>query len=180
MMKNKKLKIIIALALILQLLLPLYLLSYHYSAYDEAVSQTTEFKFRLEYLDIYDVYDTGNGVQNLDFSIKDIYDYYNEDIEVTVGEDGFAKMSASKDKNRNKNWFTFKYYYESNFYSSEEYEYAEGVDVTKLIYTINALYEEDVITPEGFYITAKVYKGIFIPTAIYWENEKIISLKTEK
>ena len=180
MMKNKKLKIIIIASLILQLLLPLYLLTYHYSAYDEAMNETDDFRFRLEYLDIYDMYDTGEGVQHLDFKIKDIYEFYGDDIEVTVGTDGFAEMALSKDKNLNKHWFTYKYYYSSNFYSSEEYEYAEGVDVTKLIYTVNALHSEDVENPDGFYMTAKVYKGIFIPTAIYWENEQVISFKTEK
>ena len=115
MMKNKKLKIIVALTLILQFVLPLYMLSYHYSAYDEAVSQTEEFKFRLSYLDIYNIYDTGDAVQHLSFEIKDIYDFYGNDIEVTEGEDGFAEMSASISKSLNKNWFTFKYYYSSNY-----------------------------------------------------------------
>ena len=180
MMKNKKLKIIIIASLILQLLLPLYLLSYHYSAYDEAVSQTEEFKFRLGYLDIYDLYDTGEGVQHMDFQIKDIYEFYGDDIEVTVGTDGFAEMALSKDKNRNKHWFTFKYYYNSDFYTSEEYEYAEGVDVTKLIYTVNALDNYNVENPDGFYVTAKVYKGLFIPTAIYYDGVKVIIFNIEK
>lgn len=174
MMKNKKLKIIIVASLILQLILPLYLLSYHYSAYDEAISQTEEFKFRLSYLDIYNIYDTGDAVQHLSFEIKDIYDFYGNDIEVTEGEDGFAEMSSSINKSLNKNWFTFKYYYESNYYSSEEFYFAEGVDATKLVYTINALHEEDVLNPEGFYVTAKVYKGIFIPTALYYDGAKVI------
>ena len=179
-MKNKKLKIIIALTLILQLILPLYLLSYHYSAYDEAINETADFKLPLEYLDIYNMHDTGEAVQHLSFEIKDIYDHYMEDIEVTVGEDGFAGMSPSKNKNLNKNWFTFKYYYNSNYCTSEEYEYVEGVDVTKLIYTVNALRVEDVGTPEGFYITAKIYKGLFIPTAIYMDNEKVIEFVLDK
>lgn len=180
MMKNKKLKIIIIASLILQLLLPLYLLSYHYSAYDEAVNETDDFRFRLEYLDIYDMHDTGEAVQHLSFEIEDIYDYYMQDIEVAVGEDGFAEISASKNKNLNKNWFTFKYYYDSNFYTSEKYEYAEGVDVSKLIYTVNSLRVEDVKNPDGFYITAKAYKGIFIPTAIYFDGIKVISFNIEK
>lgn len=179
-MKNKKLKIIIALTLILQLILPLYLLSYHYSAYDEAINETADFKLPLEYLDIYDMHDTGEAVQHLSFEIKDIYEHYMEDIEVTVGEDGFAGMSPSKNKNLNKNWFTFKYYYNSNYCTSEEYEYVEGVDVTKLIYTVNALRVEDVGTPEGFYVTAKIYKGLFIPTAIYMDNEKVIEFVLDK
>ena len=179
-MKNKKLKIIIIASLILQLLLPLYLLTYHYSAYDEAINETEDFRFRLEYLNIYDIYDTGEGVQHLDFTIKDAYDYYMQDIEVTVGEDGFAELTTSKNKALNKNWFTFKYYYDSNFYSSEEYDYTEGVDVTRLIYTVNSLYVEDVENPDGFYMTAKVYKGIFIPVAIYFDGARVIEFRPEK
>ena len=178
MMKNKKLKLIIALTLILQLILPLYLLTYHYSAYDEAL-KTADFKFPLEYLDIYNIHDTGDSVQQLGFSIRDIYEYYGEDIEVTVGDDGFAQMTSSKNKSLNKHWFTFKYYYSSNYYTSEEYEYAPGVNKTDIIYRINALRMEDVPNLDGFYITAKAYKGIFIPTAIYYEGEKIIIFHIE-
>ncbi len=180
MMKNKKLKIIIIATLVLQLILPLYLLTYHYSAYDEAVSQTTEFRFPLEYLDIYNIHDTGDSVQQLGFSIKDIYDYYNEDIEVTVGDDGFAQMTLSKNKNLNKNWFTFKYYYSSNYYTSEEYEYAEGVDKTNFINHISSIYREDVLNFDSFYLTAKVHKGLFIPTALYFEGEKVIEFAVKK
>lgn len=179
-MKNKKLKIIIVATLILQLILPLYLLTYHYSAYDEALNETEEFSFRLEYLDIYNIYDTGEGVQNLSFEIKNIYDYYGEDIEVTVGDDGFAQMSSAKNKAVNKHWFTFKYYYQSNHSTSEEYEYTPGTDVTGLIYKVNALYEENVKNPDGFYMTAKVHKGIFIPVAIYFDGARVIEFRPEK
>jgi hypothetical protein len=180
MMKNKKLKIIIIATLVLQLILPLCLLTYHYSAYDEAVSQTTEFRFPLEYIDIYNIYDTADSVQQIGFSIKDIYDYYNEDIEVTVGENGFAEMSEAKNKSLNKNWFTFKYYYSSNYYTSEEYEYVEGVNKTDIISRIDALRMEDIPNFEDFYLTAKVYKGLFIPTAIYYEGGKVIEFAVKK
>ena len=51
--------------------------------------------------------------------------------------------------------------------------------MTKLIYKVNALYVEDVENPDGFYMTAKVYKGIFIPTAIYFDGVEVITFISE-
>ena len=52
--------------------------------------------------------------------------------------------------------------------------------MTKLIYTVNALDNYDVENPDGFYVTAKVYKGLFIPTAIYYDGVKVIIFNIEK
>ena len=182
MMNNsKKLKFIMIATLILQLLLPSYLLYYHYNLHAEAMANSPEFKFRLEYLDMYEVHDSGEGEDRLHYTIKDIYNhnYYREDVAVIEGSDGFVRMSLAENKRLNKYWFTYKYYSQKSYLDSSQYEYAEGFDRIDLIYHVNAMRIEGVEYPEGFYLTAKVYKGIFIPVAIYLEGKKVVVFKNE-
>ena len=180
MMNNKKIKLIIVLTIIIQLLLPSYLLYHHYNLHTEARKNSPEFKLLLESLDIYEVNDTDEGEENLYFSVKDVYNYYSGDVAVAVGSDGFARLSVAENKSLNNYWFTHKYYSRKTYMDSSGYEYAEGVDRLDLIYRVNDMHIEDIENPEGFYITAKVYKGVFLPMAIYLDNVKVIEFIDEK
>ena len=174
-MKNKKLKFFIILTLIIQLLMPSYMLFHHYSLYSAALNQTREFKFRLEYINVY-----RSGKNELYFDIENIYDYTRDDVAVSVGDDGFARLSVAENKIRNKHWFTSKYYFNMNYMTADEYMYEDGVDVVKLKHTIRTKYSLDIEKDDDFYVTAKVYKGAFIPTAIYIEDEKVITFIHDK
>ena len=176
---NKKFKIIIAAILILQIILPAGMLGYHYSAHKDALTKSPEFKLYLDYLDIYEIHDDGNGSEKLSFEVQDVYTYYQSEMAVKVGEDGFAYLTDAENKIFNKHWFTFKYYSNNSYHTSNDYEYVEGINPADIIYRVNALYSKDVPKPEGFYMTAKVYKGIFIPTAIYLDGNKVIVFKNE-
>ena len=176
---NKKFKIIIAAILILQIILPAGMLGYHYSAHKDAMTKSPEFNFKLEYLDIYEIYDDGNGSEKLSFEVQEVYDYYQSEMAVEVGDDGFAYLTDATNKILNKHWFTFKYYSNNSYHTSDDYDYVEGINPADIIYRVNALYSKDVPKPDGFYMTAKVYKGIFIPTAIYLDGTKVIVFKNE-
>lgn len=179
-MKNKKLKIFIILILIVQLLIPAYLLYHHYSLYNTALKESPDFKFRLEHISIYRTTNyTTNPGDRLAFDIENVYDYYQDDASVTVGDDGFARMNPAEDKRLNKYWFSFKYYSGMNFFAEDEYEYEAGVNVMALEHAIRTKYSKDIEKDEVFYVTAKVYKGAFIPTAIYVEGEKVITIYSE-
>ena len=175
MAKNKKLRIFIIAVLILQILMPAGLLYHHYSLHSRARKDSPEFKFRLESIDVYQIYDTGEGDERLDFYVEDLFQYYHDDIAVTVGDDGYAHMAKPENKRLNKHWFTFNYCYDKSQMNNDNYVYEDGVDVAELHHKIYNTYGKDVSKPDGFYVTAKVYKGIFIPVAIYIENEKVIS-----
>ena len=172
---NKKLKFILVFILIIQILMPVGLLTYHYTLHSKVMTESPEFKFRLDGMDIYDIYDTGEGDENLYFDVKDIFQLYHEDIAVTVGEDGYAHMELAEDKKLNKHWFTFEYCYNKSYVNSDSYVYEEGIDIAELHRKINKIYGKDIEKPDGFYVTAKVYRGIFIPIAIYIEDTKVIS-----
>ena len=172
---NKKFKLIIVAILIIQLLMPVGLLTYHYTLHSRAMTESPEFRFKLDGMDIYDIYDTGEGVERLCFDVIDIFQLYNEDIAVTVGEDGYAHMLPSENKKLNKHWFTFEYYYNKSYVNNDSYVYEDGINVAELHRKINKIYGKDIEKPDGFYVTAKVYRGIFIPLAIYIEDTKVIS-----
>ena len=118
---------------------------------------------------------TGEGVERLCFDVIDIFQFYHEDIAVTVGEDGYAHKLPCENKKLNKHWFTFNYYYNKSYVNNDSYVYEEGIDIAELHRKINKIYGKDIEKPDGFYVTAKVYKGIFIPIAIYIEDTKVIS-----
>ena len=91
MMKNKKLKLIIILVLVIQIILPAGMLGYHYSVYNYALEHTPDFKFYLSYFDLYSygdndeiIYDDEDRNDVLYFDIA--YRYYREDMFVTVDE----------------------------------------------------------------------------------------------
>ena len=179
-MKNKKLKVFIIAVLILQILAPAGLLTHHYTLHDTAKKESPEFKFRLDGLSIYDIYDSGEGDEKIVFDVRDLFEFYHQDIAVTVGDDGYAHMELAEDKSMNKHWFTFEYCYNRSYESSDNYKYEDGIDIAELHQKVNKIYGLDVEKPEGFYITAKVYKGIFIPISIYIENEKVITFLNDK
>ena len=194
MMKNKKLKLIIILALVIQIILPAGLLGYHYSMYNYALNNTPDFKFYVSWFHIFTygegkeiLYDYDeNSKELLYFDISDVY--YRKDMAVTVGADGFAVLSEAENKNLNKYWFSHENYNKIDSFSKEEgeFEYVDTEEAGKIVsewrYKYYQQYEMDGITYDGgnsVYITAKVYKGIFIPTAVYKDGVKIITFKTK-
>lgn len=179
-MKNKKLRLFVIAILILQILMPAGLLYHHYSLHSRAMNDPREFKFRLDNIDIYDIYNSGEGDERLSFDILDLFDYYHQDIAVTIGNDGYAQMSLAENKMFNKYWFTFKYCYSKSYANNDNYTYEDGVDVAELHKMINRIYSKDIKKPDNFYITAKVYKGVFIPIAIYIEDVKVITFSNNK
>ena len=189
MMKNKKLKLIIILALVIQIILPAGMLAYHYSIYNYALNNTPDFKFCLSYFDMYS-YGENNEITYKDGeSGKDVFYFdianspYRTDVAVTVDADGFAVMTGIENKRLNKHWFSYENYNKLESFNQTEgdFRYVETEEAEKIMKEWKIryfdIYEEDVIIHKGgnaVYITAKVYKGIFIPMAVYKDNVKII------
>jgi hypothetical protein len=193
-MKNKKLKLIVILALVIQMVLPAGMLAYHYSIYNYALNNTPDFKFYLSYFDLYSygdndeiIYDDEDKNDVLYFDIA--YRYYREDMFVTVDENGFAKISNAQNKKNNKHWFSYDNYNKIGSYSQSEGEFAyvDTEEAKKVMSqwkdTYFDHYGDDEIRFKGgnaVYITAKVYKGMFIPTAVYRDNVKVIEISTKR
>lgn len=184
-MKNKKLKIFVIIILILQILLPAGLLGYHYSLHARAMKESPDFKLRVSYMNIWDYVNDG---ELLHFELDNIYLYYGEDITVTMGTDSVATLSRAENKRLNKHWFSFDYYRKLGSYHADEGEFTY-VDTPEA----NAVMDKwrnnphndlgEVLDYQGgnsMYITAKIYKGLIIPTAVYNLDVKIIDLTKSK
>ena len=194
MMKNKKFKLIVILVLVIQIILPAGMLGYHYSIYNYALNNTPDFKFYLSYFDLYSygdndeiIYDDEdkNDVLYVDIA----YRYYRTDMEVVADMNGFVVISAVQDKKLNKHWFSYDNYNKMGSFSQAEGEftYVDTEEAKKVMSqwkdTYFDHYGDDEIKFKGgnaVYITAKVYKGVFIPTAVYKDNVKVIEIAAKK
>ena len=193
-MKNKNLKIFIIVVLLVQIILPAGLLGYHYSLYNYALNNTPDFKLQVSWLDLHSYGENGeilynnhgNSEEVLYIDIADTY--YNKDTAVTTGPDGFAVLTEVQNKKLNKYWFSYENYCKLGSFSKEEgeFEYVDTPEAQKIISEwigYYQYYEWDGIDYKGgntVYITAKVYKGIFIPIAVYKDDVKIIELTIKK
>ena len=194
MMKNKKLKLIVILVLVIQIILPAGMLGYHYSIYNYALNNTPDFKFYLSYFDLYSrgendeiIYDDEAKNDVLYFDIA--HRYYREDMAVTADANGFAVVSEIENKKLNKHWFSFDNYNKMGSFSQSEGEftYVDTEEARKVMSqwkdTYFDYYGDDEIKFKGgnsVYLTAKVYKGVFIPTAVYKDNVKVIEIAAKK
>ena len=194
MMKNKKFKLIVILVLVIQIILPAGMLGYHYSIYNYALNNTPDFKFYLSYFDLYSrgendeiIYDDEEKNDVLYFDIA--YRYYDTNMEVVSDMNGFAVVSALQDKKLNKHWFSSDNYNKIGSFSQAEGEftYVDTEEAKKVMSqwkdTYFDHYGDDEIKFKGgnaVYITAKVYKGMFIPTAVYKDNVKVIEIAAKK
>ena len=193
MMKNKKFKLIVIIALIIQIILPAGILAYHYSVYNYALNNTPDFRFYLSYFDLYSygeydeiIHDDEDKNDVLYFDIANRH--YRVDMAVTVDKNGFAEISEAKNKSLNKHWFSFDNYNKMGSFSQAEGEfiYVDTEEARKIMsewkeryFDIYKDYEIEFKGGNAVYLTAKVYKGMFIPTAVYRDNVKVIEIATK-
>ena len=195
MMKNKKFKLIIILVLVIQIILPAGMLGYHYSIYNYALNNTPDFKFYLSYFDLYSRDDNNGITHNFSESENDIfhfdiaYRYYREDMAVAADANGFAVVSEIENKKLNKHWFSFSNYNKMGAFSQADgkFTYVDTEEAKKVMSEWKQTYfdhygydEIEFYKSDSVYLTAKVYKGIFIPTAVYKDNVKVIEIAAKK
>ncbi len=171
-MKNKKLIYLIVLTLIIQLAFPFGLLYTNSSNYNFALEHSIDYKFKLREAYLFD-YD-GDEKYSTEFAVDGVYSFYRKDkIAVTIGEDGFAEMALLEDKDKNTCWFACDYYRKISD-ATEDYVFEPGIDeriFRDKVYETGEDDERECVA----YMTAKVYKGVFIPTAIYVGDEKLLT-----
>ena len=176
---NKRLKIFISLVLALQLLIPSFLLLYNKEIVDNTKSLSTEYSFRLEHLYLDRRLTTEEEDYNLHFSLYgyNLLLYGIDEISVTENPDGFAFLSKRKNTDTGDSWFSYKSLSNTMMQHEDSFTPVEGLTYRELFLTLNQLKnEEDYTLPDRAYVTAKVYKGMFIPTAIYLDGEKILTI----
>ena len=183
---NKKSKIVITVTLIItiliQIFIPSFLLIHHYTLITNTLATETEYRFQLDR--IYIDYNnsgvvTASSVTGLTFEIYDVYSLHNEKFTAAVNENGIAVVKEIEGIPRNDSWFNYKYYANSTFHPPENLTVEKDVNVMKTITDIHRQYNwfnRNDPDREYAYVTAKIYKGMFIPTAIYFRDQKIITI----
>ncbi len=169
---NKKLKIIVSVLLIIQLALPVYFLVCHCYTVSYAVRNAPEYKFDLEYLHISDYDDDKNS---LSFEISGL-SYRTAAITTTIN--GFAVITSYNGKKKTDSWFSRNFYAANTFFPEDKYSLEPGADIQMLKQRFSEyklIEQPDGKFVSATYITAKVYKGVFIPTALYYEDQKILT-----
>lgn len=182
---NKKLKFIIALTLIFQLIIPVSML-YHHTTVMRFAKNGPEYKFKLIDMDFWE-YDFITGKVDsysdpIGIEVGGISYFYDKKFAVTVGEDGFADLTETENTYGKSLWVHSDYCRKNCTFYEGEYSFEPGVDIRALMDEINKTHGWASNMHENgcyAYVTAKVYKGVFIPTAIYVKGEKVITISVE-
>lgn len=157
-MKNKKAIYLLIITLIIQAAIPAYLLYDNYSRRAFALENSIDYKFKLFYVsDFSDSYK---------FSIYDAELPYGTDtVSVSIDDDGFAKMQEYN--HEGSCWVKRKTYIKATRIEAENVIFEKDISINDID---KALEQEN-----NCYLTAKVYKGVFIPTGIYIGEKRVIS-----
>lgn len=191
-MKNKKLRLFIIAVLVLQLLVPAGLLWYHNSLHRHAMAESPDFKIRVDYLHIWDY--QNNSAETLYFELQDLsYRNRHEDKTVTVGANGVATITTAENKRLNKYWFSLDNYRKIGGLDESEFSFVDTTEAREVLLRWcdspyikkgyindggNLSYDDfGYAYSDALYITAKVYKGLIIPTAVYCGDVRIIDIK---
>lgn len=165
-MKNKKVLSVISIVFVLQIIVCAFLGSYNLYVYNNCEKLSPEYKIKLEGAEIepYYVY-----LHPLD----DEY-YYWGDVMIYEGEDGFAEFKEKEKQEKGNNYFN--YWKEIDLIDRARAKFPDGKTQAELESIINTSRNAKKET----YITGYVYKGMFVPKALYIEGELVLRFDKEK
>ena len=168
-MMNKKLKIAVALVLILQLLASFSLLIYNNAVMKTTLEKGTELKFRL--INIYEHTMYTDEKLSVNFYI-DGFVYNNKNVKISSDSEGFARFYTEGGEN---DWINRDFVYKAQKLTADEISIVEPFTKEDFkVYLRRHDYSKDIL--DHFYVTAKIYKGVFVPTAIYYDDMKIAEI----
>ncbi len=182
---NKKLKIFLAITLVLQLLFPSSLLIYQYSLLSTVKNLSTEYTFEIAHLSFADYYvyeDSFSEIAEgpLSFHLAEDWKVSAEKVTPVLSpQNNVLSLRKLQDGDKTDVWFYNRHYYRNRIIEPEFFSFVNEEDKGGLKRDLRNEYshfKEDEETFEHAYLTAKIYKGIFLPTAIYFRGEKIIDI----
>lgn len=181
---TRKAKVLLILTLIIQLIIPAYLLSHHYSVTNSALTSATEYRFRINSIDFGYYKDEDNNFvcDEIRFYVEEIDGLRNKKIAVSLNENGLPVLEELKDKKQTDIWFDYDYYKQSRELSADDITFSPNRNMTEIIADIRSEYSWFNRKDENktyAYVTAKIYKGVFIPTAIYFNGVEVITITNE-
>ncbi len=183
---NKKLKIFLALTLVIQLLVPSSLLIYQYSLLNTVKNLETEYTFEISSLSFDDYYvyeDSFSEISEgpLSFLLAEDWRVSADKVTPVLSpQNNVLMLEKLKDGDKTDVWFYNRYYYRNRSIEPEFFSFVNEEDKGELKRDLRNEYSHfkgDEKDFEHAYLTAKIYKGVFLPTAIYFRGEKIISIE---
>ncbi len=178
---NKKLKATLALTLIIQLLIPSFLLWHHNFVLNSARALEEEYTLRLYFFNFSDGVSNPSPEQEnvIQFSAAPLSYISSRKYTVTVNSKNIVTGAPRlTDENKTDTWFYGRAYSKNSRITPDKYSVTEGTDIDSIEreLSIEAVKSSDDESREFPYLTAKIYKGVFLPTAIYFKGEKIIDI----
>jgi hypothetical protein len=182
---TKKLKIFIALTLAVQLFVPSFLAAYHYSLYSTAKSLETEYRFEISYMSFDDHYvfeDSFSEIAEgtLSFHLAEIWDVSSDRIVPLISpQNNVISLKKPGDGDKTDIWFFYRTYSQNSSLETDSFSFVnpeEKGSIKQALRNEYSHFKGDEETFEHAYLTAKIYKGLFLPTAIYFKGEKIIDI----
>ena len=174
---NKKLKIFLALTLVIQLLVPVFLIWYQYSVLNTAASCENEYRFRLSYINFSDD-DTMHFATDAMFYASKNYRY----TVVTYTKNIVRAAPKYTPEDDTDEWFYGNTYIRNRTVTADKYSFTDEASADRIKSEIRTeTQKKGTDTSIEFpYLSAKIYKGAFIPVAIYFKGEKIIDISLYK
>ena len=181
---NRKLKIFIALTLAVQLLVPSFLGAYHYSLYSTAKNLETEYRFEISYMSFDDHYvsDSSHEIaeESLSFDVAEAWRLSSDRMTLLVSpQNNVISLKKLGDGEKTDLWISRRTYYQNSTLEADSFSFVnpEKKGAIKMaLRSEYSHYKQENEEYERAYLTAKIYKGLFLPTAIYFRGEKIIDI----
>ena len=181
---TKKMKILLALIIAVQLLVPSSLLAYHYSVYSTAKSLGTEYWFEITYLSFDDHYVSDDSYEiaegTMSFDLEEMWRLSTDKITPVISpQNNVISLKKLGDDEKTDIWFSYRIYNRSRILETDSFSFVNPEKkgaIKQALRTEYLRYKSDNENYEHAYLTAKIYKGIFLPTAIYFKGERIIEI----
>ena len=164
-MKNKKVLSVVSIVFVLQIIVCGILGGYNLYVYNNCEKLSPEYKIKLQGAEIEPYYVYVHPLED---------DYYWGDVMIYEGEDGFAVFKEKEKTDKGNNYFN--YWREVDLIDRECVIFSEDKTQAELESIINTSRNRNKET----YLTCCVYKGMFLPKALYIEGELVLRFDKEK
>ncbi len=176
-MKNKKLYVIVSFVLAIQLLVCAGFVLWNADIYNNCDNEENLYIIKIRNVQLTNYY--------LELYHPRMDDMWNKKMVVTTDENGIAVFSEKKRGEKTANYFRYSYKVSFDMIESESVVCPEGKTFDECKSILNSLLPEGAEfflseSTKPVYLTAYVYKGIFLPKELYVDGELVLLFDKDK
>lgn len=178
MVKNKKIYKALSVVLVLQLVLVAVFALYNCTVYNKCDAEENLFKIKLRNVQLSSYY--------LELYTPLLDNLWNNKTAVTTDENGFAVFKEKKKSEKTDNYFIYNYKTKFEIIDTECIVYPEGKSFDNCRALLNNLLPDGAVdfylseATKPVYLTAYIYKGVFLPKELYVEDELVLIFDKDK